>query len=89
MTTPIRTFISTSMTNILGLALLSSLIAAAPVLAESQTAHDHSAPARLVQIVRDATQQFIDVNNTMGRHSAASAVRTMVPWAFTISMALW
>jgi len=64
MTTPIRTFISTSMTNILGLALLSSLIVAAPVLAESQTAHDHSAPARLVQIVRDATQQFIDVNNT-------------------------
>ena len=64
MTTPIRNFISTSMTNILGLALLSSLIAAAPVLAESQTAHDHAAPARLVQIVRDATQQFIDVNNT-------------------------
>jgi hypothetical protein len=45
------------------LALLSSLVAAAPLL-EAQAAHQHAAPSKLVQIVRDATRQFLDVNNT-------------------------
>src|SRR5947209_15083116 len=49
--------------NILRLALLSGLAASAPLLATGQAKHDHDSPARLVQIVRDATRQFIDVNN--------------------------
>jgi hypothetical protein len=46
-------------------ALLSALIAAAPLFAFAKDSdHNHGAPARLVQIVRDATQQFIHVSNT-------------------------
>ncbi len=54
-----------SITGILRLALLSGLIAAAPLFALASDSHDH-APAKLVQIVRDNTQQFIYVSNTKG-----------------------
>ena len=60
MTTRITTLIRTSTRNILRLALLGSLVAAAPLFAED-SAHEHGSPAKLVQIVRDATRQFIDV----------------------------
>jgi len=60
MTTPIKAMIPTM--RILQLALLSGVITAAPLLVTAQAGHDHSAPAKLVQIVRQATQQFIDVN---------------------------
>src|SRR6266516_6860523 len=63
MTTSIRTFIPISTMKILRLILLSSLVAAMPLLAAGQAGHEHSAPAKLVQAVREATQQFIDVNN--------------------------
>jgi len=62
MTKQITTLIHTPGTKILRLALLSSLVLAAPLLAVGQAGHDHAAPAKLVQIVRDATRQFIDVN---------------------------
>ena len=60
MTTRITTLIRTSTRNVLRLALLGSLVAAASLFAEDSS-HEHSAPAKLVQIVRDATRQFIDV----------------------------
>ena len=71
MTTRIKTLIHKSSTSILRLALLSSLTAAGPLLAAvvlrqtTPTTHAHhgqAAPAKLVQVVRDATRQFIDVN---------------------------
>jgi len=65
MTTRIKTLIHKSSSSILRLALLSSLVTAAPLVADdfaNGTAHEHSAPARLVRIVREATRQFIDVN---------------------------
>jgi hypothetical protein len=54
--------------SILHLVLLSSLAAASLLAAprdsdQSQAHHEHgAAPAKLVQMVRDSTQQFIDVN---------------------------
>jgi len=60
MTTRITTLIRTSTRNILGLALLGSLVAAASLFADDSS-HEHGSPAKLVQIVRDATRQFIDV----------------------------
>src|SRR5579859_3190036 len=64
MTTQVTTRIHTSTTNILRLALMASLTLAAPLLAVGQTGHhDHAASAKLVQLVRDATKQFINVNN--------------------------
>jgi hypothetical protein len=65
MSTRITTLIRTSITNIPGLALLSALIVAAPVVAlsnNSQASHAHTAPAKLVRIVRENTRQFSDVN---------------------------
>ncbi len=68
MTTRITTLIHTSTTNILRLALLGSFVLTAPLLALGQEAQEHehdSSPAspQLVQLVRQATRQFIDVNN--------------------------
>ena len=63
MTTQVTTRIHTSTTNILRLALMASLTLAAPLLAAGQTAHDHAPSAKLVQLVREATKQFINVNN--------------------------
>jgi hypothetical protein len=47
----------------LNLALLASLVMVAPVLAQDSVHTSHAAPAKLVQDVREATSQFIDVNN--------------------------
>lgn len=62
--------------TILGVAVLGSLMAAAPLLATGASAgddplpahagHDRAAPARLVQLVRDATRRFLDVNAATG-----------------------
>jgi hypothetical protein len=65
MSTRITTLIRTSITNIPVPALLGALIVAAPVVAlsnNSQASHAHTAPAKLVRIVRENTRQFIDVN---------------------------
>jgi len=62
MTKRTTTSIPTSILTVLHLFLLTSLVIAAPVLAAGQDSHDHAAPAKLVQIVRDVTEQFIDVN---------------------------
>jgi hypothetical protein len=58
--------------KILCLALLSSVTAAAPLIAadaspvqeaeQPHAGHAQAAPAKLVQLVRDATKQFVDVN---------------------------
>jgi hypothetical protein len=55
MKTGIRTRVYTSTMCILRLGLLSILAAAGPLLAQT-------APANLVQIVRQATERFSDVN---------------------------
>jgi hypothetical protein len=67
-----KTLIHTSTRNILRLALVASLAAAIPLLApaapapndaaEANADHHHSAPAKLVEIVRNATRPFTDVN---------------------------
>ena len=70
MNTQIKTLILKPHGRMLRSALLTSLIAATPLLAGDGTAmdqtahasHESSAPAKLVQLVRSATQQFIDVN---------------------------
>jgi hypothetical protein len=54
----------TSPTNFLRRAFLSGIVLAMPLLAVGQASHEHPAPpAKLVQLVRAATQQFINVNN--------------------------
>lgn len=68
----IRIDIHKSSARLLHLALLSSLTAASPLLAadgiaakdaaQSHGSHESAAPAKLVQLVRDATRQFTDVN---------------------------
>ena len=70
MTTKIATLIDKSNSAILQLALVSALMAPAALLAardgndseQAHSNHQHSAPAKLVQLVRDATRQFLDVN---------------------------
>ena len=73
------------------LGLLAGLVTVAPIVAAGPS--DHDAPARLVQPVRDATRQFIDVNNAdrpaTARRLAASAARTTGRWAFTTSTVRW
>ena len=63
MQTAITKLVRTSTRGLGGLALAGGLIAGAPRVAAEGPDHDHAAPARLVQIVRDATRQFLDVNN--------------------------
>ena len=68
MTTRITSLIRTSTTSIVRLALLSSLIIATPLLAVDKpshhaAAHQASSPDGLVQLVREGTKQYIDVNN--------------------------
>ena len=52
--------------KIVHLACLATVIAVASLNASqsaaAQTAHDHAAPAKLVQLVRESTRQFLDVN---------------------------
>ena len=71
MTARTKTHVHSSASTIFRVALLSSLAAAVPLLAaqgagmeseHGQAGHEHDPAARLVQVVRDATQQFIDVN---------------------------
>lgn len=70
MTTKIPTLIYRSKSRILHLTLLGTLIAPLALFAGSDTqdseqahsGHQQAAPAKLVQRVRDATRQFIDVN---------------------------
>jgi len=50
---------------ILSLAFLSSFFTAAPLVAQAPMHADHHPPAKLVQDVRDATKQFIDVNHAL------------------------
>ncbi len=75
MTTGMTTFMQRLTMSMLGLALLGSLAMAGSLFAaddaasnkseNAQAVHDHAAaavPAKLVQLVRAATQQYIDVN---------------------------
>jgi hypothetical protein len=57
------TFISMFLMTTPGLGLLGGMLAGLPINAAAQENHEHSAPAKLVQMVREATRQFIDVNN--------------------------
>jgi hypothetical protein len=63
MKTRIKPCIPPSIIKILRSALLGSFVMGLPLFVVAQDNHQHSSPARLVQIVRDATQQFVDVNN--------------------------
>jgi hypothetical protein len=68
MMTPISQLIQKSILRTLTLASLSSLILATPMLAAEKpahhmAAHEASAPATLVQLVKAGTRQYIDVNN--------------------------
>src|SRR6266550_1362497 len=58
-----KELIPNSIMRLLRLVLLSGVVIGMPLFAVDQPPHDHAAPAKLVQIVREATQQFIDVNN--------------------------
>ena len=57
-----RTVPRQSIATVFRLVSLASVVAV-PIFGVGQAAHDHAAPAKLVQIVRAATQQYIDVNN--------------------------
>lgn len=63
MKTRTATFIPILIMKIMGLGLLGGIVAAVGLNAVAQENHQHTAPAKLVQIVRDATRQYIDVNN--------------------------
>ena len=52
-------------TIVLSMILLSSVIAVTPMFAQDMAQMDHAAPAKLVHDVRDATKQFLDVNNAV------------------------
>jgi len=62
MKTRIKSMFYKSAACILRLALVSSLVTLTPLIEAGQAEHNHDSPARLVQIVRDATRQFTDVN---------------------------
>jgi len=72
MSTHICTLIQKSSWRLLSFAVLSSFTAAAVLIAADTTAgkdaehghaaHQQASPAKLVQLVRDATQQFININ---------------------------
>jgi hypothetical protein len=64
MKTRITTMIHKSAKCVLRLALVSSLVTPLPVIEAGQAGHEHehAGPAKLVQVVREATRQFIDVN---------------------------
>jgi hypothetical protein len=49
--------------SILGLALLGGVLTVAPAIAQDTMHASDPAPAKLVQDVREATRQFLDVNN--------------------------
>jgi len=49
--------------GILKLGLVCGAVGIVPLLAQNDPHQDHAVPAKLVQDVRDATRQFLDVNN--------------------------
>ena len=60
----ISNFVQTSMNRMLSVALLGILATAAPAFADDYSHANHNSPAKLVQIVRDATRGFAnDPNN--------------------------
>ena len=68
MTAPISQLIQKSILRTLSLGLLNSLIIASPLLAAQESSshaggHQASSSANLVQLVREGTKQYIDVNN--------------------------
>ncbi len=66
MTTRIVTFTQPSALRVLRLTVLSSFLAALPLFAagnDAQQDGEHASSAKLVRLVREATRQFIDVNN--------------------------
>ena len=65
MKTRIKPCIPPSIIKILRSTLLGSFVMGLPLLALGQENHQHPSPAKLVQIVREATQQFIIVNNAV------------------------
>jgi hypothetical protein len=54
----ISNFVQTSMNRMLSVALLGILATAAPAFADDYSHANHNSPAKLVQIVRDATRGF-------------------------------
>jgi len=68
MTTPINTLIRISFRSSFRLALVGTLAAGATFLAatddpqQAHAGHTNDIPAKLVEVVRNATRQFIDVN---------------------------
>jgi hypothetical protein len=68
MTTPISQLVQKSILRTLSFGLLNSLILATPLLAAQAssnhaTSHQASASAKLVQLVREGTEKYINVNN--------------------------
>jgi hypothetical protein len=63
--TRISNLFQTSTIRIVRLVLLAGLITATPMLAQDAEPMNHTAPAQLVDDVRDATRQFLDVNNAV------------------------
>jgi hypothetical protein len=68
MTTRLTSLIHASTTSILRLTLVSSLIAATPLLAAGQhsshaATQNPAGAAKLVKLVRQGTKQYVDVNN--------------------------
>ena len=51
--------------SILQITLLGSLVMAAPLFAQDMTHDNQKPPAKLVRQVREATKQFLDVNNAV------------------------
>jgi len=74
-----------SIAGMLRMTLFSTFVMAAPLFGQ-MSAHEHNPPAQLVQDVRNATQQFLDVNNAgpagYGPAFGCVAVRTTARWAF-------
>ena len=60
----ISNFVQTSINSMLGLALLGVLATAAPAFADDYSHANHNSPAKLVQIVRDATRGFANDPNS-------------------------
>ncbi|MGB8580780.1 MAG: hypothetical protein WCD47_08150 [Candidatus Sulfotelmatobacter sp.] len=68
MTAPISQLIQKSILRTLTLGLLNSLIIASPLLAAQESSshaggHQASSSAHLVQLVREGTKRYVDVNN--------------------------
>ena len=49
----------------ISMALVAGVVGAVPLLAQESAHAGHAAPAKLVQDVREATAQFLDVNNAV------------------------